>query len=257
MQAVILAGGMGTRISEESHLRPKPMIEIGGRPILWHIMKIYAQHGITDFVVCLGYRGYMIKEYFANYFLHHSDVTIDARENRVQYHQTSAEPWRVTLVDTGDKTQTGGRLKRVAKYLNPGESFCFTYGDGVSDVDISALTAFHKAHGKQATLTAVIPPARYGALSLKGDRVEKFVEKPKAGEGLVNGGFFVLRPEAIDRVVDDQTSWESHPVEGLARDDELRAFRHAGFWQSMDTLRDKVMLEGLWETGKAPWKVWP
>ncbi len=256
MQAVILAGGMGTRISEESHLRPKPMIEIGGRPILWHIMKIYAHHGITDFVVCLGYRGYMIKEYFANYFLHHSDVTIDARENRVKYHGTTAEPWRVTLVDTGDRTQTGGRLKRVSQYLDPGESFCFTYGDGVSNVDISGLVAFHKSHGKLATLTAVIPPARYGALSLAGDKVERFVEKPRAGDGLINGGFFVLEPDVMGLIDDDQTSWESTPVENLAESGQLHAWRHSGFWQSMDTLRDKVSLEGLWETGRAPWKVW-
>jgi len=256
MQAVILAGGMGTRISEESHLRPKPMIEIGGRPILWHIMKIYAHHGITDFVVCLGYRGYMIKEYFANYFLHHSDVTIDARENRVHYHQTTAEPWRVTLVDTGDKTQTGGRLKRVAKYLEPNQSFCFTYGDGVADIDIAAMVAFHKAHGKQATVTAVAPPSRFGALAIDGDRVERFIEKPPGADGLINGGFFVLEPGVIDRIEGDLSHWENKPVESLARDNELVAWRHKGFWQSMDTLRDKVLLEGLWEAGKAPWRVW-
>ncbi len=257
MQAVILAGGMGTRISEESHLRPKPMIEIGGRPILWHIMKIYAHHGITDFIVCLGYRGYMIKEYFANYFLHHSDVTIDARENRVQFHQTTAEPWRVTLVDTGEHTQTGGRLKRVAKYLEPGETFCFTYGDGVADVDVSGLVAFHKAHGKLASVTAVAPPSRFGALSLHGDVVEGFAEKPPGADGLINGGFFVLEPGVVDRIADDSTHWEHTPVEGLARDRELRAWRHDGFWQSMDTLRDKILLETLWASGKAPWRVWP
>jgi len=232
------------------------MIEIGGRPILWHIMKIYAHHGITDFVVCLGYRGYMIKEYFANYFLHHSDVTIDARENRVQYHQTTAEPWRVTLVDTGDKTQTGGRLKRVAKYLEPGKTFCFTYGDGVADVDIRALLDFHKSHGKQATVTAVAPPSRFGALALDGDQVKGFAEKPPGADGLINGGFFVLEPGVLDRIEGDATHWEHTPAEGLARDGELIAWRHTGFWQSMDTLRDKVLLEGLWEGGKAPWRVW-
>ncbi len=256
MQAVILAGGMGTRISEESHLRPKPMIEIGGRPILWHIMKIYEHHGITDFVICLGYRGYMIKEYFANYFLHHSDVTVDARENKVHYHQSSAEPWRVTLVDTGEHTQTGGRLKRVAKYLDPGQSFCFTYGDGVSDVDIKSLVAFHKARGRKATLTAVAPPARYGALSIRGDNVEHFMEKPPGADGLINGGFFVLEPDVIDRIAGDSTPWEAAPVEGLAREGELLVWRHTGFWQSMDTLRDKIALEALWEAGAAPWKVW-
>lgn len=247
---------MGTRISEESHLRPKPLIEIAGRPILWHIMKLYAHHGVNDFIVCLGYRGYMIKEYFANYFLHHSDVTIDARENRTVYHQSNADPWRVTLVDTGENTQTGGRLKRVAHYLNSGESFCFTYGDGVSNVDITALVAFHKAHGRKATLTAVVPPARFGALSLAGDRVEKFVEKPRTGDGLINGGFFVLERDVIGRIKGDNTSWEAEPVESLARDGELMAFRHEGFWQSMDTLRDKQTLEALWTGGAAPWKVW-
>ena len=256
MQAVILAGGMGTRISEESHLRPKPMIEIGGRPILWHIMKIYAHHGITDFIVCLGYRGYMIKEYFANYFLHHSDVTIDARENKLHFHQSSAEPWRVTLIETGDRTQTGGRLKRVAPYIKPDESFCFTYGDGVSNVDIRSLVRFHKEHGRQATLTAVTPPTRYGALSISGDVVDRFIEKPPGGDGLINGGFFVLEPGVIDRIDGDMTAWEGAPLEGLAREGQLHAYRHDGFWQSMDTLRDKVSLEGLWETGKAPWRVW-
>ncbi len=257
MQAVILAGGMGTRISEESHLRPKPMIEIGGRPILWHIMKIYAHYGVCDFIVCLGYRGYMIKEYFANYVLHRSDVTIDARENAIHYHQSTAEPWRITLIDTGQQTQTGGRLKRVAPYLRPDESFCFTYGDGVSNVDIGALVAFHKAHGKQATLTAVAPPARYGALSLDGDRVDHFIEKPPGADGLINGGFFVLEPGVIARIAADETRWEGEPVESLARDGELLAWRHTGFWQSMDTLRDKTMLEGLWTAGAAPWRVWP
>ena len=256
MRAVILAGGMGTRISEESHLRPKPMIEIGGKPILWHIMKIYAHHGISDFVVCLGYRGYMIKEYFANYFLHHSDVTIDARENRVHYHQTTAEPWRVTLVDTGERTQTGGRLRRVARYLDPGEPFCFTYGDGVSDVDITGAIAFHRAHGRAATITAVAPPSRFGALRLAGDRVERFSEKPAGGDGMINGGFFVLDPSVLGRIEDDSTHWEHEPLDGLARDGELAAWRHDGFWHSMDTMRDKLALEAMWDSGAAPWKLW-
>ncbi len=256
MKAVILAGGMGTRISEESHLRPKPMIEIGGRPILWHIMKIYARHGITDFVVCLGYRGYMIKEYFANYFLHNSDVTIDARENRLHFHETSAEPWRITLVDTGEQTMTGGRLKRVARYLEPDEPFCFTYGDGVSDLDISRLVAFHRGHGRRATLTAVTPPGRYGALAMDGDRVAEFIEKPPGDNALINGGFFVLAPSVLSLIRDDSTAWEGEPLETLARDGELMAYRHTGFWQPMDTMRDKNHLEALWQTGRAPWKVW-
>ncbi len=256
MKAVILAGGLGTRISEESHLRPKPMIEIGGRPILWHIMKIYAHHGINEFVVCLGYRGYMIKEYFANYFLHNSDVTIDARDNKIHYHQTHAEPWRVTLVDTGEQTQTGGRLKRVERYLDPGEPFCFTYGDGVADVDITSLVAFHRSHGKQATLTAVTPPGRYGALSIQGDRVERFMEKPPGDNACVNGGFFVLDPRVIACIEGDATSWESAPLERLAHDGELMAWRHSGFWQPMDTLRDKNMLEDMWSRSAAPWKAW-
>ena len=256
MKAVILAGGMGTRISEESHLRPKPMIEIGGRPILWHIMKIYAAHGINEFVVCLGYRGYMIKEYFANYFLHNSDVTIDARDNKIHYHQTSAEPWRVTLVDTGEQTLTGGRLKRVARYLDADEPFCFTYGDGVADVDISALVKFHRAHGKQATLTAVTPPGRYGALSVVGDRVDHFIEKPPGDNSFINGGFFVLDPGVIDRIAGDAAAWEGAPLESLARDGQLMAWRHNGFWHAMDTLRDKNTLEELWAGARAPWKVW-
>jgi glucose-1-phosphate cytidylyltransferase len=256
MKAVILAGGMGTRISEESHLRPKPMIEIGGRPILWHIMKIYAHHGIRDFVICLGYRGYMIKEYFANYFLHNSDVTIDARENKIHYHVTTAEPWRVSLVDTGEKTQTGGRLKRIGAYLTPGESFCFTYGDGVSNVDVGAQIAFHKAHGKQATLSAVTPPGRYGALSLAGNNVREFIEKPPGDNALINGGFFVLEPSVLDLIADDGTSWEMEPLASLASSGELMAWRHAGFWHAMDTLRDKNALEDMWQSGHAPWKVW-
>lgn len=256
MKAVILAGGLGTRISEESHLRPKPMIEIGGRPILWHIMKIYAHHGISDFIVCLGYRGYMIKEFFANYLLHNSDVTIDAGTGEISYHQTSAEPWRVTLVETGEATMTGGRLKRVADYLDPDEPFCMTYGDGVADVDVSALVAFHKAHGGLATVTAVVPPGRYGALALDGDRVDHFIEKPPGDNALINGGFFVLSPKVVDRIAADETPWELEPLEGLARDGELSAFRHRGFWHPMDTLRDKTQLEALWSSGEAPWKVW-
>ena len=256
MKAVILAGGMGTRISEESQLRPKPMIEIGGRPILWHIMKIYSHYGIDDFIVCLGYKGYMIKEYFANYYLHSSDVTIDARDNSVAYLQTNAEPWRVTLVDTGEASMTGGRLRRVAQYLDPGEPFCFTYGDGVADIDVGKLIAFHRAHGKHATLSAVIPPGRYGALKLDGDAVTEFVEKPPGDNVYINGGFFVLQPEVLSRIADDATSWELQPLAGLAADGQLAAFRHNGFWQPMDTLREKMTLENLWASGRAPWKVW-
>jgi glucose-1-phosphate cytidylyltransferase len=257
MKAVILAGGLGTRISEESHLRPKPMVEIGGRPILWHIMNIYTSYGVTDFVICLGYRGYMIKEYFANYVLHESDVTVDARKCEVIYHTNYAEPWRVTLVDTGASTMTGGRLKRVARYLEPDESFCMTYGDGVADIDVAALIAFHQEHGKLATVTAVTPPGRYGALLLQADAVTRFSEKPPGDNALINGGFFVLEPEVLDRIAGDDTPWETEPLESLARDDELRAYRHTGFWQPMDTLRDKNTLETLWESGAAPWRVWP
>ena len=256
MFAVILAGGMGTRISEESHLRPKPMIEIGGRPILWHIMKIYAHHGVTDFIICLGYKGYMLKEYFANYFLHNADVTIDARDNKVTYHQTTAEPWRITLVDTGEQTLTGGRLKRIARYLPAGEPFCCTYGDGVADVDITSLIAFHRAHGKAATLTAVSPPGRYGALSMQGDKVASFIEKPPGDNAYINGGFFVLNPSVLDLIEGDQTPWEATPLETLARAEQLMAWRHSGFWQPMDTLRDKNALEAIWLSGSAPWKVW-
>ena len=255
MQAVILAGGLGTRISEESHLRPKPMIEIGGRPILWHIMKIYAAHGITDFVVCLGYRGYMIKEYFANYLLHSSDVTIDARTGEMITHSSNAEPWRVSLIDTGEATMTGGRLKRVAPYL--GERFCLTYGDGVADIDIGAEIAFHRAHGRAATVAAVVPPGRYGALQINGSgSVERFVEKPPGDEGMINGGFFVLERRVIDRIEGDAMPFETAPLEGLARDGELMAFRHRGFWHAMDTMRDKSQLEAHWATGQAPWKLW-
>ena len=256
MKVVILAGGMGTRISEESLVRPKPMIEIGGRPILWHIMKLYAYHGITDFVICLGYKGYMIKEYFMNFVLHHSDVTIDATKNSVTYHQSSVEPWRITLVDTGETTLTGGRLKRVRNYLDPTEPFCFTYGDGLSDIDITATIAFHRKHGKLATVTAVRPPGRYGALEIDGEAVKSFVEKPPGDHAYINGGFFVLNPGVIDPIEGDKTSWESRPLEALARDDQLRAYRHYGFWQPMDTLRDKMMLEELWQSGHAPWRQW-
>lgn len=257
MKAVILAGGMGTRISEESHLRPKPMIEIGGRPILWHIMKIYAHHSVTDFIICLGYRGYMIKEYFANYVLHHSDVTIDAKNNQVIYHQSKAEPWTITLVDTGEATLTGGRLKRAARFLDPAETFCMTYGDGVADIDVTASVKFHAAHGRLATLAAVVPPGRYGALLLDGEKVRRFVEKPPGDDAFVNGGFFVLQPAVLDRIVGDDTSFEGAPLESLAQDGELMAFRHSGFWRPMDTLRDKTALEALWESDEAPWKLWP
>lgn len=256
MKAVILAGGLGTRISEESALRPKPMIEIGGRPILWHIMKLYAHHGIADFILCLGYKGYMIKEYFANLFLHSCNVTVDGRNGQIKYHESEAEPWRVTLVDTGEKTLTGGRLKRVRGYLDPGQPFCMTYGDGLSNLDISALVKFHQHHGRQATLTAVIPPGRFGALDLDGDRVSRFAEKPAGDNGLINGGFFVLHPDVIDRIQGDDTPWELAPLESLARDSQLMAYRHLGFWQPMDTLRDKIHLESLWTEETAPWKVW-
>jgi glucose-1-phosphate cytidylyltransferase len=256
MKAVILAGGLGTRISEETHLKPKPMIEIGGMPILWHIMKIYSAHGINDFVVCCGYKGYLIKEYFANYFLHMSDVTFDMASNEMQVHQQKAEPWRVTLVDTGENTMTGGRLKRVAAYLNDEQAFCFTYGDGVADVDISGLVDFHRTHGKLATVTAVQPPGRYGALQMEGARVGGFVEKPRGEGGLINGGFFVLSPKVIDYIAADETPWESSPLERLSGEGELMAFEHLGFWQPMDTLREKTLLEDLWSSGKAPWKCW-
>jgi glucose-1-phosphate cytidylyltransferase len=256
MKAVILAGGMGTRISEESHLKPKPMIEIGGRPILWHIMKLYYHHGVDEFVICLGYKGYVIKEYFSNYFLHNSDLTIDGGSGKVEYYNSTAENWKVTLVDTGEGSMTGGRLKRVARYLNSDEPFYFTYGDGVADVDIRALLRFHLAHGRKATLTAVMPPGRYGALSLDGDRVAKFIEKPPGDQALINGGFFVLEPSVIDYIEDDATPWEASPLERLAAEGELLAYRHLGFWQPMDTLRDKKHLEALWDGGDAPWKVW-
>ena len=256
MKAVILAGGLGTRISEETHLKPKPMIEIGGKPILWHILKMYSAHGVNEFVICCGYKGYIIKEYFANYFLHMSDVTFDMANNRMEVHHKHAEPWRVTLVDTGDDTMTGGRLKRVFDYVKDDEAFCFTYGDGVSDVNISALIAFHRQHGKLATVTAVQPPGRYGALQMQGASVHGFMEKPRGDGGLINGGFFVLSPHCIARIAEDSSSWEGDPMTSLSKDGELMAFQHNGFWQPMDTLREKTMLEELWQTGKAPWKVW-
>jgi glucose-1-phosphate cytidylyltransferase len=257
MRAVILAGGLGTRISEETSTRPKPMVEIGGKPILWHIMKIYSAHGINEFIVCCGYKGYVIKEYFANYFLHMSNVTFDMQHNKMEVHQGNAEPWRVTLVDTGENTLTGGRLKRVAKYVENEEAFCFTYGDGVANVDIGELVRFHKQHGKRATVTAVQPPGRYGALNMDGNVVRGFTEKPQGDGGWINGGYFVLSPGCLDLIVDDAVSWEGEPLSKLASQGELRAFEHGGFWQPMDTLRDKNHLEELWQSGKAPWKVWP
>ncbi len=257
MKAVILAGGLGTRISEETHLKPKPMIEIGGKPILWHIMKMYSAHGVNDFVICCGYKGYLIKEYFANYFLHMSDVTFDLAKNEMQVHQQKAEPWRVTLVDTGEESMTGGRLKRVASYLQQEEEFCFTYGDGVSSVDLTELIAFHRSHRKLATLTAAYPPGRFGALDINPDgAVNSFKEKPKGDGAMINGGFFVLSPKVIELIDDDKTIWERKPLELLADQGQLSAFTHEGFWQPMDTLRDKVYLEELWQSGKAPWKVW-
>ena len=256
MKAVILAGGLGTRISEESQLRPKPMIEIGGKPILWHIMKMYSSHGVNEFVVCLGYKGYVIKEYFANYFLHMSDVTFDMRENGVTVHQRKAEPWRVTLVDTGEDSMTGGRLRRVRSYLSPDEPFCFTYGDGVSDIDISAEIAFHRAHGKRATVAAVQPPGRYGALQRDNDKVVGFAEKPRGDGAWINGGFFVLNPQVIDLIDGDHVSWEEAPMRELAHSGQMVAFEHRGFWQPMDTLREKNQLEELWQSGAAPWKTW-
>jgi glucose-1-phosphate cytidylyltransferase len=259
MKAVILAGGLGTRISEESVLRPKPMIEIGGMPIIWHIMKIYAHHGITDFIICAGYRGYVIKEYFQNYFLHQADVTFDMKQNSVRYHGSKAEPWLITVLDTGENTMTGGRLKRIGRHLAPNEPFCMTYGDGVADIDITALVAFHKRHGALATLTAVTPPGRYGALEMDSNdrnKVRRFTEKPPGDKARINGGFFVLQPSVLDQIAGDATPWESTPLESLARDGQLQAFDHDGFWQPMDTLRDKTQLEQHWASGRAPWKVW-
>ncbi len=256
MKAVILAGGVGSRLSEETLVRPKPMIEIGPRPMLWHIMKIYSSHGIDDFVICLGYRGYMIKEYFANYSLHASDVSFDLATNEIKVHQNnSAESWRVTLIDTGDETQTGGRLKRALPYVE-GEDFCFTYGDGVSDLDLTRLTGFHRDQGTLATVTAVQPPGRYGALEVHGDRISGFQEKPHGDEGWINGGFFVLSPDVGGYIDGDDTVWEREPMERLAKEGQLAAFKHAGFWYAMDTLRDKNHLEALWRSGEAPWRTW-
>ena len=256
MKAVILAGGLGTRISEETHLKPKPMIEIGGKPILWHIMKIYSHYDVNEFVICCGYKGFMIKEYFANYFLHMSDVTFDMRDNSMQVLQQSAEPWRVTLIDTGEETMTGGRLRRVAPYVKDEEAFCFTYGDGVSNVNIAELVTFHKAQRVKATLTATLPPGRFGALDLQGDKVRAFEEKPKGDGGMINGGFFVLSPSVLDLLDGDNCVWERGPLETLAECGELAAYQHHGFWQPMDTQRDKTHLEELWQSGQAPWKVW-
>jgi glucose-1-phosphate cytidylyltransferase len=256
MKAVILAGGLGTRLSEETSLRPKPMVEVGGKPILWHIMKMYSHYGITDFIVCCGYRGYVIKEYFANYFLHMSDVTFNMKDNEMTVHQKRAEPWTVTLVDTGDSSMTGGRLRRVTDHIKDEEAFCFTYGDGVSDVDIAETIRFHKAHGKQATLTATYPPGRFGALDMKGGLVRSFKEKPKGDGSMINGGFFVLSPKVLELIDGDDSTWEQEPLMSLAERGELMAFEHKGFWQPMDTLRDKHYLEELWGSDKAPWKKW-
>lgn len=255
MKAVILAGGLGTRISEETIVRPKPMIEIGGKPVLWHILKTYSHHGINDFIICLGYKGYMVKEYFANYFLHSSDVTFDLSCNRMDVHHRHAEPWRVTLVDTGEDTQTGGRLKRVSEFLDD-ETFCFTYGDGLSDVDIASEVAFHRERGAYATVCAVQPPGRFGALDIEGNRITRFTEKPQGDGSWINGGFFVLQPEVLRYIDGDHSIWEREPLEHLARDGHLSAYTHDGFWHPMDTLRDKTKLEELWQTGSAPWKVW-
>lgn len=255
MKSVILAGGLGTRISEETYLKPKPMIEIGGRPILWHILKLYSVHGINDFVICCGYRGYVIKEYFANYFLHMSDVTFDMKSNSMEVHQKNAEPWKITVVDTGEDTMTGGRLKRVAPYVGK-ETFCFTYGDGVGDVDVTSVIASHKASGKKATVTAVQPAGRFGMLDLEGNAVTGFIEKPEGDGGWINGGFFVLEPSVLDCIDGDSTIWEREPLQILAAQGQLNAYQHHGFWQPMDTLRDKQHLEELWQSGKAPWKCW-
>jgi glucose-1-phosphate cytidylyltransferase len=257
MKAVILAGGLGTRLSEETDLKPKPMISIGQMPILWHIMKIYSSHGINEFIICCGYKGYVIKEYFTNYFLHMSDVTFFLKDNSMTVHQNNAEPWTVTLVDTGEETMTGGRLKRVSKYIDNDKDFCFTYGDGLSDINITKLIDFHKSHGKLATLSAAIPPGRFGAIKINDEnKVKNFQEKPDGDGSWVNGGYFVLNPKVIDRINDDQTVWENDPLSSLARDGELYAFKHHGFWQPMDTLREKILLNKLWNEGKAPWKVW-
>jgi len=257
MKAVILAGGLGTRLSEETDLKPKPLVEIGEKPILWHIMKIYSTHGINDFIICCGYKGYLIKEYFANYFLHNSNVTFHMKDNNMEIHENKAEPWNVTLIDTGQNTMTGGRLKRVKEYIKDEEFFCFTYGDGLGDIDISALIKFHFKHGKKATVTATRPPGRYGALKFgQKDIVDSFQEKPDGDGSWINGGFFVLNPEVIEFIQDDQSIWEEEPLTKLAKNNQLYAFKHDGFWQPMDTLREKIMLNELWATNKAPWKIW-
>ena len=256
MKAIILAGGLGTRLSEETISKPKPMVEIGGKPILWHIMKLYSQHGINDFIICCGYKGYLIKEYFANYFLHQSDITFEMANNKMKVHHKRAEPWKVTLVDTGAETMTGGRLKRVKEYVENEEAFCFTYGDGLANVNISEAILFHRKHGKEATLTAVYPPGRFGALEIEGNEVKQFQEKPRGDGALINGGFFVLSSKVIDRIEDDSTIWEQTPLKSLAKEGQLKAFKHPGFWQPMDTLRDKKLLEELWITNNAPWKIW-
>ena len=255
MKAVILAGGLGTRITEETHLKPKPMIEIGGKPILWHIMKIYSAHGINDFIICLGYKGYLIKEYFANYSLHMSDVTFDFKDNKMEVHEQKAEPWSVTLVDTGEHTMTGGRLKRVSKYLDS-EDFCFTYGDGVSDINITELIEFHKKQETMATCTAAQPPGRFGSLNMDQNRIVSFNEKPLGDGAWINGGFFILSPKVLDYIAGDDTTWEKEPIEKLANEAELSAFKHRGFWKPMDTLRDKNQLDEMWNSGSAPWKIW-
>ncbi len=256
MKVVILAGGLGTRISEETHLKPKPMVEIGGKPILWHIMKMYSKHGITDFIICCGYKGYIIKEYFSNYFLHQSDVTFCMKDNSIKVHKKRVEPWTITLVDTGIDSMTGGRLSRVSEYIKDEEMFCFTYGDGVSDLNISELIQFHKKHGKDATLVAAYPPGRFGALNIHEGKVMQFTEKPRGDGTLINGGFFVLSPNVLDRITGDDCIWEQEPLKSLAKEKNLMAFEHKGFWQPMDTLRDKKYLQELWEKGEAPWKTW-
>jgi glucose-1-phosphate cytidylyltransferase len=256
MKAVILAGGLGTRLAEETQIKPKPMVEIGGKPILWHILKTYSHHGIQDFIICLGYKGYLIKEYFTNYLLHNSDLTLDLTTNRIDIHQRYAEPWRITLVDTGEHTQTGGRLGRVRRFLEGEATFCFTYGDGVGDIDITALLRYHQAHGKAATVTAVTPPGRFGALGLEGEAVIEFTEKPKGDNGLINGGYFVLNHRTLDLIKGDDTIWESQAIAALVKERELVAYRHPGFWHPMDTLRDRTFLEQLWASGTAPWQVW-
>ena len=256
MKAVILAGGLGTRLAEETGTRPKPMVEIGGKPILWHIMKSYSQHGVNEFIICLGYKGYLIKEYFSNYYLHQSDITFDMVNNKMEIHQNTAESWKITLIDTGANTLTGGRLKRVKDYLTEDEDFCFTYGDGVADINITELIAFHKAQGTLATLTATQPPGRFGVIKFNDHKVSSFQEKPEGDGNWINGGYFVLSPKVIDYITDDRTTWESEPMEKLAKEGQLSAFKHSGFWRPMDTLRDKQYLEALWDEGKAPWKKW-